>query len=73
MSNSYSAVSALIFAIVAFVHLGRLVKSWPVHVGHFAEPAWPGLPLVLRAVVTGGREVLSPDTYRGEDGAGAGT
>jgi hypothetical protein len=33
MSNTYVAVSALIFAIVAFVHLGRLVKSWPIVIG----------------------------------------
>src|SRR6187397_1642800 len=34
------------------------------------EPAWPWRLLATKAV-TGVREVLSPDTYRGEDGAGA--
>ena len=46
MSSSYVAISALIFAIVAVVHLARLVKSWPVHVGTFAVPmsvSWIGL------------------------------
>ena len=46
MSISYAAVSALIFVIVAVVHLARLVKSWPVQVGSFAVPmslSWIGL------------------------------
>lgn len=38
MSSSYAAVSALIFAIVALVHLARLVRGWPVQVGSFAAP-----------------------------------
>ena len=56
MSNSYAPVSALIFAIVAFVHLGRLVKGWPVHVGHFAVPmsvSWIGLPVSALLAVWG--------------------
>ena len=46
MSSSYAAVSALIFAIVALVHLARLVRGWPVQVGSFAAPmsvSWIGL------------------------------
>ena len=46
MSSSYVAVPALIFAIVASVHLARLVKGWPVQVGSFAAPmsvSWIGL------------------------------
>ena len=46
MSSSYLAVSALIFATVAFVHFARLVKGWPVQVGSFAVPmslSWIGL------------------------------
>ena len=46
MSSSYATVSALIFAIVALVHLARLVKGWPVQVGAFIIPmsvSWIGL------------------------------
>jgi hypothetical protein len=33
MSNAYAAVSALIFAIVALMHLVRLLNRWPVVIG----------------------------------------
>jgi hypothetical protein len=46
MSSAYAAVSALIFAIVAIVHLARLLKGWTVQVGAFSAPmsvSWIGL------------------------------
>jgi hypothetical protein len=46
MSSSYAAVSALIFTVVAIVHLARLLKSWPVQIGSFIAPmsvSWIGL------------------------------
>jgi hypothetical protein len=46
MSNAYAAVSALIFFVVAFVHLARLLRRWPVQVGSYAVPmvtSWFGL------------------------------
>jgi hypothetical protein len=33
MSNSYAIVSALIFALVAIMHVVRLVNRWPVQIG----------------------------------------
>ena len=42
----YAAVTALIFAIVAILHLVRLIKRWPVHIGSHAIPmslSWVGL------------------------------
>jgi len=56
MSNSYAAVSALVFTIVAIVHLARLVKSWPVQVGSFAVPmslSWVGLPVSMLLAIWG--------------------
>ena len=35
MSNSYAAVSALIFAVVAIAHVVRLVNRWTVQVGPY--------------------------------------
>ena len=46
MSNSYVAISTSIFAIVAIVHLARLLKRWPVQVGTYSAPmsvSWFGL------------------------------
>jgi hypothetical protein len=33
MSNSYAAVSVLIFAIVAIMHLVRIINRWSVAIG----------------------------------------
>jgi len=35
MSNSYAAVSALIFAVVAIAHVVRLVNRWTVAIGPY--------------------------------------
>ena len=35
MSNSYAAVSALIFAIVSVMHVVRLINRWPVVIGPY--------------------------------------
>jgi hypothetical protein len=46
MSNSYAAVMVLIFAIVAIMHLVRIVKGWPVTIGPYKIPmsvSWAGL------------------------------
>jgi hypothetical protein len=52
MSNAYAAVSALIFAVVAIVHLIRIVRGWSVQIGSYAVPmsvSWIGL--VIAAVL----------------------
>ena len=46
MSNSYAAVSALIFALVAVAHVLRLVNRWTVAIGPYNVPmnvSWAGL------------------------------
>jgi hypothetical protein len=46
MSNSYAAVTVLIFAIVAIMHLVRIVKGWSVSIGPHKIPmsvSWAGL------------------------------
>jgi hypothetical protein len=46
MSNSYAAVTVLIFAIVAIMHLVRIINGWLVEVGPYNIPmsvSWAGL------------------------------
>jgi uncharacterized membrane protein YecN with MAPEG domain len=46
MSNSYAAVSVLIFAIVAIMHLVRIINGWSVTIGPRDIPmsvSWAGL------------------------------
>lgn len=46
MSNSYAAVTVLIFAIVAIMHLVRIVNGWSVAIGPHDIPmgvSWAGL------------------------------
>ena len=38
MSNSYAAVTVLIFAIVAIMHLVRIVNGWSVVIGSHNIP-----------------------------------
>ena len=35
MSNAYAAVSALIFAVVAIMHVFRVINRWPVVIGPY--------------------------------------
>ena len=45
MSNSYAAVSALIFAIVAIMHVVRIINRWPVAIGPYnisMNVSWAG-------------------------------
>jgi hypothetical protein len=46
MSNSYAVVSALIFAIVAIMHVVRIINRWPVAIGPYnisMNVSWVGL------------------------------
>ena len=46
MSNSYAAVTVLIFAIVATMHLVRIIQGWSVAIGPHKIPmsvSWAGL------------------------------
>lgn len=52
MTNYYAAVTALIFALVALMHLVRLTNGWAVQVGSRSIPmpvSWVGL--VISAVL----------------------
>jgi alpha-D-ribose 1-methylphosphonate 5-phosphate C-P lyase len=45
MANYYAAVTALIFAIVALIHIVRLTNGWSVQVGSRSIPmsvSWVG-------------------------------
>jgi hypothetical protein len=56
MSNSYAAVSALIFAVVAIAHLVRLIKQWAVQIGPTSVPmsvSWVGLIIAALLAIWG--------------------
>ena len=54
MSNSYAAVTVLVFAIVAIMHLVRIINGWSVVIGPHKIPmsvSWAGLVVsALRAL-----------------------
>jgi hypothetical protein len=46
MSHYYATISALIFVIVAVMHLVRLFRQWEVQIGSLSVPmsvSWVGL------------------------------
>ena len=46
MSNAYAAVSALIFAVVAIMHVFRVINRWSVVIGPYNVPmnvSWAAL------------------------------
>jgi hypothetical protein len=56
MSNYYAAVTALIFAIVALLHIVRIVKRWPVMIGPNSVPmsvSWVGLVFAALIAIWG--------------------
>jgi hypothetical protein len=56
MLNYYAAASALIFAIVAIVHLIRILRGWAVHIGPYAVPmslSWIGLMIAALLAIWG--------------------
>jgi len=49
-------ISALIFVVVAFVHLARLVKRWPVQVAAYSVPmsvSWFDMPVSALLAIWG--------------------
>ena len=38
--NAYIAVSALVFSLVALLHISRLWEAWPVQIGPTSIPVW---------------------------------
>ena len=56
MSNSYTIVSALIFAVVAIAHLIRMINRWTVHLGPYSVPmsvSWAGLVIAALLSIWG--------------------
>jgi hypothetical protein len=56
MSKYYAAVSALIFAVVALAHLGRILKQWTVQIGALTVPvslSWIGLVIAALLSIWG--------------------
>ena len=52
--TAYILASAVVFAVVAFVHLLRLIQGWPVDLGTVSIPAWvSGVALVLSGGLAG--------------------
>jgi len=56
VSESYAMISALVFVVVAFVHLARLVKRWPVQVAAYSVPmsvSWFDMPVSALLAIWG--------------------
>jgi hypothetical protein len=56
MLNYYAAVSALIFAVVAIVHLIRILRGWAVQIGPYSVPmslSWIGLVIAALLAIWG--------------------
>lgn len=51
-TDAYVTVSAVIFMLVALMHLLRLLQGWPVMLGAMAIPVWVSvIALLVTAVV----------------------
>jgi len=65
MSNSYAVVSALIFAIVAIVHLVRIINQWPVVIGPYSvsmNVSWEALIVAVVLAIWGFAQLgVGPD------------
>ena len=56
MWNAYAAVSALIFTIVAVMHLVRIINRWPVVIGPrniSMNVSWAGLVVAALLAIWG--------------------
>lgn len=47
MEKSYEMITALLFTIVAIVHVMRFALGWTVHVGASTVPLWASIPAVI--------------------------
>jgi hypothetical protein len=56
MSNYYATVTALIFTLVAFAHLVRIIKRWAVQIGPLSvsmSVSWVGLVIASLIAIWG--------------------
>ena len=51
MTKAYLAISAIIFALVAAVHLSRIVAGWPVRLGSIDVPMYASWIALVVSVV----------------------
>ena len=64
MSNSYAIVSALIFAVVAIMHVVRLINQWPVAIGPYnvsMNVSWVALVVAALHYLKGKLDARSTD------------
>ena len=62
MVNYYAAVTALIFAIIAIIHIVRLTGGWPVQIGSRSIPmsvSWVGLVISVVLAIWGLNEFFA--------------
>ena len=62
MSDSYAAVSVLIFAIVAIMHLVRIINGWSVAIGPHNIPmsvSWAGLVVAALLALWGVAQAIN--------------
>jgi hypothetical protein len=62
MSNSYAAVTVLIFAIVAIMHLVRIIQGWSVAIGPHNIPmsvSWAGLVVAALLALWGVAQAIN--------------
>jgi len=50
MKKPFALLAALVFAIVALVHLLRLIHGWEVTINGAAIPLWASVPGIVIAV-----------------------
>jgi hypothetical protein len=51
--KAYLSVTRVLFALVALVHLARLVRHWPAVIGEWAAPLWvSGLGLLVAGALS---------------------
>lgn len=49
--KTYTIVTALIFVIIAVLHLLRLIYQWPAQIGTVSIPMWASCAALLAASV----------------------
>ena len=38
--KTFCTVSGSIFGVIAVMHLARIIRGWPAHIGTFEVPMW---------------------------------
>ena len=52
-AKMFAAIAAAIFALVALLHLVRLLAGWPIVIGAWTVPMWPSwIGLIVAAALS---------------------